>query len=84
MLSQKLELLPQDIVKRQEGIIQKFGLPTTCSGVDMVEVLKAMELDKKVTEGTVRWVLLSGVGKTVLRDDVPVAHVVSVLEELLT
>ena len=84
MLSQKLELLPQDIVKRQEGIIQKFGLPTTCAEVGRAEVLKAMELDKKMREGTVRWVLLAEVGKPVLRDDVPVAHVVSVLEELLT
>ena len=84
MLSQKLGLLPQETVKRQEGIIQKFGLPTTCSGVDRAEVVKAMELDKKVREGTVRWVLLSGVGEPVLQDDVPVAHVASVLEELLT
>jgi 3-dehydroquinate synthase len=84
MLSHKLGLLPQEIVKRQKAIIQRFGLPTTCSGVDRAEVLKAMELDKKVREGTVRWVLLAGVGKPMLRDDVPIAHVVSVLEELLT
>ncbi len=84
MLSQKLGILPQEIVKRQEGIIQRFGLPTTCAGVDRTGVLRAMELDKKVREGTVRWVLLAGVGKPVLRDDVAVAHVASVLEELLT
>jgi 3-dehydroquinate synthase len=84
MLSEKLGLFPRDIVKRQEEIIQRFGLPTTCSEVDRAEVLRAMELDKKVREGTVRWVLLAGVGKPVLRDDVPVKHVVSVLEELIS
>jgi len=84
MLSEKLGLLTKEIVKRQEAIIQRFGLPTTCSEVDRAEVLRAMELDKKVREGTVRWVLLAGVGKPVLQDDVSVKHVVSVLEELLT
>jgi len=83
MLSQRLGLLPTEIVERQRRLIQVFGLPTTCSDVDRARVLEAMELDKKVRERVVRWVLLDAMGKPILRDDVPVAHVVSVLDELL-
>jgi len=84
MLSQRLGLLPKELVERQRRLIQSFGLPTSCTDVDRVRVLEAMELDKKVRGRTVRWVLLAEVGKPVLRDDVPLNSVVSVLEELLT
>jgi len=46
-------------------------------------VLKALELDKKVRERAVRWVLLKDIGQTIFRDDVPVKDVVGVLQELL-
>jgi len=84
MLSQRLGLLPAEIVERQRKLTQSFGLPTSCSDVDRARVLEAMKLDKKVREKAVRWVLLTGVGKPILRDDISVAHVESVLEELLT
>jgi 3-dehydroquinate synthetase len=43
-----------------------------------------MELDKKVKGRAVRWVLLEGIGKTVIRDDVAKAEVVGVIKELVT
>lgn len=84
MLSEQLRLLSSQVVKRQQALLQRFGLPTTCSGVDLAHVLKAMELDKKVVKKAVRWVLLSQIGKTVIRDDVPPESVKKVLEKLIT
>lgn len=84
MLSERLGLISKDAVEQQRGLIQRFGLPTSCSGVDRARVSKAMELDKKVRQKAVRWVLLKGIGETVFRDDVPVKDVVGVLKELLT
>ena len=83
MLSQRLGLLSSGIVERQRMLLQSFGLPTSCAGVDRVSVLEAIELDKKVRERVVRWVLLAEVGETVFRDDVPVAYIESVIEELI-
>jgi 3-dehydroquinate synthetase len=51
--------------------------------VDVKDVLKAMELDKKVKGKAVRWVLLEGIGRPVIRQDVPKQAVAKVLEELL-
>ncbi len=83
MLAHDLGLLPQDILEEQCALLQRFGLPTCCSGVDVVRVLDAMELDKKAKGRALRWVLLKGVGSPVVRDDVAEEHVGEVLRRLL-
>jgi 3-dehydroquinate synthetase len=84
LLSHRLGLLPQEVVQRQQAIIQKFGLPTSCPDVDRASVLQAMELDKKVREKALRWVLLEGIGEVVIRDDVPQEVVVDVIQQILS
>jgi len=82
LLSERLGLVSEDVVARQRALLQSFGLPTTCPGVDAASVTRAMELDKKVREKAVRWVLLEGIGQPVFRDDVPLEQVLGVIEEL--
>jgi shikimate kinase/3-dehydroquinate synthase len=83
MISREAGLLPQQIVDRQEGLLRRFGLPTTFSGVDIERIFRAMELDKKVRGKKVRWVLLRGIGQPVVRADVPQEAVVSAIHKLL-
>jgi 3-dehydroquinate synthase len=82
-LSQGLGLLPSAAVERQQALLQKFGLPTVFSGLDLTEITKAMELDKKVKAKAIRWVLLQDIGKVVIRSDVPQRDVLAVLQELV-
>jgi 3-dehydroquinate synthetase len=42
-----------------------------------------MELDKKVKEEAIRWVLLEDIGKVVIRSDVPQQDVEAVISELV-
>ena len=84
MLSQRLGLIPLDIVSRQNSLLKGFGLPTSCSGVDQKRMLKAMALDKKVRERAVQWVLLEDIGKTTFRNDVAAEDVEGVLKKLLS
>jgi len=81
-LSQRLGLLPSAAVERQQALLQKFGLPTGFSGLDLTEITRAMELDKKIREKAIRWVLLQDIGKVVIRADVPQKEVLAVLREL--
>jgi len=81
-LSQRLGLLPSAAVERQQALLQKFGLPTVFSGLDLTEITKAMELDKKTKEKAIRWVLLQDIGKVIIRSDVPYQDVLAVLREL--
>jgi 3-dehydroquinate synthase len=82
-LSERIGLIPHEVVERQRKLIEMFGLPTTCSGVNRADVLKAMELDKKVRQRVVKWVLMEDIGRTTFRSDVPPEDVEAVLEELV-
>jgi shikimate kinase/3-dehydroquinate synthase len=81
-LSQRLGLLPAATVEHQQAILQKFGLPIGFSDLDLIEITRAMELDKKVKEKAICWVLLQDIGKTVIRSDVSQQDVLAVLREL--
>lgn len=81
-LSQRLGILPASVVKRQQSLLRKFGLPTAFSGVNLAEIAKAMEVDKKTRAKEIRWVLLEDIGKTAIRASVPHQDVLVVLEEL--
>ena len=81
-LSQRLGILPASVVKRQQSLLRKFGLPTAFFGINLAEIAKAMEVDKKTRAKGIRWVLLEGIGKTTIRASVPQQDVLAVLEEL--
>jgi 3-dehydroquinate synthase len=83
MLSVRMGLLDPAVIGRQQRIFDAYGLPTTASDLDRAAIMDAILLDKKVQGKKVRWVLLEGIGRPVLRDDVPQEVVDSVLDELL-
>ena len=82
-ISQRLGLVGEDVVTAQRSILERYGLPVRCPGLDMTKMKQAMALDKKMSQRAVRWVLLEGIGKTVVRSDVPPELVDQVLEELV-
>ncbi len=82
-LSQRLGFLSRNLVERQEALLERFGLPTRCRGVNLTDVLAAMELDKKVRGKAIQWVLLENIGKVVVHSDVPGKEVSNVLKEML-
>jgi shikimate kinase / 3-dehydroquinate synthase len=50
-------------VKRQNALLKALGLPTTWSGPIVIEdILAAIQLDKKVTNKQVRWVMPQHIG----------------------
>ena len=69
-----------------ERLLDAFGLPdrlaaaATACAID--ELLRRMGSDKKVSGGRINWVLPSGPGRVVVRDDVPEADLRAVLAEL--
>jgi 3-dehydroquinate synthetase len=82
-ISRRLGLLSPEEERRQRALLERFGLPTRADGVDRAAVSSAIALDKKVRAGAVRWVLLEGIGRAVIRDDVPQAVVEEALDEVL-
>ena len=82
-ISRDVGLLDAATVERQDRLLERFGLPTRFPGADREAVRRAMLTDKKTAEGSVRWVLLEGVGRAVVRGDVPADVVDAALDAVL-
>lgn len=55
-------LLSQGDARRQRDLLQAFGLPVQCAGIDIEAAMQAMQRDKKVRAGAMRWVLATSIG----------------------
>jgi len=82
-ISHRLGLLPQNAVEHQKTLLQRFNLPTGCSGIALTDVLAAMELDKKVRGKAIQWVLLEDIGRVVICSDVPEKEALRALKEVV-
>lgn len=70
-ISREMGMLSDAEVQRQRRLLEAFGLPVSCRGVDMDAVSRAMLMDKKTSGRAIQWVLLDGIGRAVTRRDVP-------------
>lgn len=62
-LSHRAGLCSKSVVERVRNIIKRAGLPTEGPDFPRKSFLKAMEIDKKVVGGELRFVLVEGLGK---------------------
>ena len=83
-MAQEMGLHSQDIVDRQRRLLDRFNLPTSAKGGNVDDILKGMSLDKKVQDGSKRWVMLEEVGRSVVRTDVPEELVQKTVRELVS
>ncbi len=81
-IAHDLGMIDDELLARHGDILRAFTLPTAAPGLDVQRVLEAMLMDKKVVQGKLRFVLLEGVGRPVVQDDVPEDLVRRVLREL--
>ena len=82
-LSVDLGLLDEPAERMLLETIEAFGLPVSLgSAVPIEEIRSYVQHDKKIAGDRVRFVLLDGLGRTVLRDDVPEAAVLEALAAL--
>ncbi len=70
-IAEQMGLLDNEVVARQADVLRTLGLPLAAPGVSADAVMETMLLDKKVEAGRLRFVLLEGIGRPVLRGDVP-------------
>jgi len=55
---------------RQRTVVAKAGLPLQLPRLDPEAMLRALQSDKKVKDGQVRFVLPTAIGRVVIRDDI--------------
>ncbi len=70
---------------RQLALIQKTGLPTQLpAGLDLDDIIAALQSDKKVNAGKVRFILPQAIGSVLITDDVPRETIHQVLSAMAT
>jgi 3-dehydroquinate synthase len=83
-IAARLQLWPTAEAKRQDALIERAGLPTKIpAAVDIEAVLDALQADKKVKAGKVRFVLPTEIGQVTISDRVPSELIREVLANLI-
>jgi len=68
----ELGMWTQQETQRQDALIEKAGLPTKLpAGLDIEAIIEALQIDKKVKAGKVRFVLPTQIGAVTVTDQVP-------------
>ena len=82
-LSERLGLLPVGEAARIETVVAAHRLPVRLEpALELPALLTAMQRDKKVRAGKLRFVVLAGIGEAQTKDDVPVEEVEAVWREV--
>jgi 3-dehydroquinate synthase len=68
-ISRKIKLIDKTTLRRIEGLISAVGLPVFMKGLCLKDVIKAYYRDKKFIDGLNRFVLIKGIGRTVIKKD---------------
>lgn len=69
-LSRRMKLIPEADVMRIRRIFQQAGLPVEAPRMAPEKYLELMSLDKKVSAGKTRFIVLNRIGEAVMRADI--------------
>lgn len=82
-LSYALGLCDSGLAEEVEDIVNKVGLPTRLAKLDPEALFAAMGTDKKWQAGHSRFILLRGICRPEIVEDVPKATVIKILQEMV-
>jgi 3-dehydroquinate synthase len=68
-MSQRLGMMSATEVARVERLLRQFGLPVDVKALSAMVIVEKMKIDKKVSAGRIRLVLLEAIGKSVVTGD---------------
>ena len=81
-LSQIVRGLDKDVIKEHREILQSFNLPISYPKSKFQNLLKNMQVDKKVKNGRLRFIGLDGVSKPVWLEEVSKADIAMAYERI--
>lgn len=70
-ISEQLGLIPHKTFERVQKLISDLHLPTKAEGCTVAHMYEDIFHDKKTVAGKVNWVLMTEIGKVIVRNDVP-------------
>ena len=82
-IANRLGMIDSELVERQRRVLESYNLPTRAENLDAEAIIDATKSDKKIRDGTIRWVLLEGPGQATTRRDVPDDIVLEAVQAVL-
>lgn len=82
-ISCAMGLIPQTDLTRMIALIRAMHLPVQAEGCTVDNMYEAIFHDKKTIDGKVNWVLMQGIGKVLVRSDVPEDIVKKAMQECI-
>lgn len=83
-LSLTLRLCTKETTSRQKGLIDRLGVSLKGTRPAPDELIKAMDRDKKIKGGKIRFVLTKDIGSAIIREGVPRGALLWVLKKELS
>ena len=80
-ISNKLGVLDKNELIRLKSVIKRAGLPTQMPNLDVERIIQAIEHDKKVLRGKIRFILPESIGSVFISDEVSLSLVEEVLAD---
>jgi 3-dehydroquinate synthase len=80
-ISVKLKLLKDSDAKRIFELVRKAGLPTKIKGLDPEKIIRSHYHDKKFSGAKNKFVLLCGIGKSLVKENIPLEVISGALRE---
>lgn len=80
-VSNKMGIIRQNELIRLERVIQQVGLPIKMPGLEVGRLIQAMEFDKKIVKGKIKFILLRSIGKAFITDELKPSLIEQVLVE---
>ncbi len=81
-LAEQRGLIKAELTKRQQRLLERFGLPTHPERWPISELLAVMQNDKKAVAGKLRFVLPRRLGEVGVFDNIPETEVERALKEI--
>ena len=70
-ISCRMGLISESVKQRLIDLVERMHLPLLADGCDVDAMYHDIFHDKKTVGGKVNWVLMTGIGSVICRDDVP-------------
>jgi 3-dehydroquinate synthase len=81
-IAAKLGIIDPKIIIRLEKLLKRAGLMTRLPRLEVKQIMQAMQYDKKVQSGKIRFILPRAIGEVFITNDVNPALVEKILTEL--
>jgi 3-dehydroquinate synthase len=81
VISRRLGLINNNVKQRIEGLIEKAGLPRKIEKVSLQKIINAFYRDKKFIGTKNRLVLIKGIGKTKIVENIPLGIIKEAVKE---